>query len=671
MADRKMEDLAAELQVMTETQDFMGALTVIKTNKDVLTTNLQSAGVREILKKATKDRLLLSFVDSVGFGARPLPEALARLERLISFTPGTRVLNAAWGLGVIKRLDYFYRKITVDFKTRKGHQFTFDAACDMLVIAPEDHILVTAAADPAYVEAMIKDKPGEFVERMLKSFGDMPVTRLEEECAKHGFVKSANWKAFWERARTALKSQEKRLVEIPVRRAEPIHLKASAETYGESWFIAFSQMKDPKSILSAIKELEGASRLEKLDDASRAKLSERLEFALKGTRGVDDALYARLAFCVDALRLEVPPTAKCRNYLWEGDRYLAAARALPARDVGNLVVFMTAGNREETKHNLFAAMPKMNFTFLAETLKFFSNDADCEEAVAALLNDPHPPATLVTCVLGRYDDFKKWSKLPPLVAILQHAIALGEGRQTGETLKMQNVVRRLFADKSWLEDIFSRLAQNEKIQVFERFQASTAWSPATHRTITVRMTKLDPALASHMVKRVEKKAAARVTSQRSFNEKKAAYEKLVTVEMPENTRRIEFARGYGDLSENAEYQYAKDEQRALLQKQSLMQKDLDEVSPTLFENVETDEVRMGTIAVLSSEGGERRYVVLGEWDNEPTLGIISSGTRLAANLLGKKPGDAVELSDADGNAIAAKLERIEPLTDELKVWIKG
>ena len=236
---------------------------------------------------------------------------------------------------------------------------------------------------------------------------------------------------------------------------------------------------------------------------------------------------------------------------------------------------------------------------------------------------------------------------------------------------MQNVIRRLFADKSWLEDTFSRLGRNEKIQVFERFQASTAWSPATHRTITVRMTKLDPALASHVVKHAEKKSVARVTSQRSYNEKKAAYERLVMVDMPENTRRIEFARGYGDLSENAEYQYAKDEQRALLQKQSLMQKDLDEVSATLFDNVETDEVRMGTIAILSSDGGEKRFVVLGEWDNEPSLGIISSGTRLAANLLGKKPGDAVELTDADGNAVAAKVERVESLTDELKAWIKG
>jgi transcription elongation GreA/GreB family factor len=102
------------------------------------------------------------------------------------------------------------------------------------------------------------------------------------------------------------------------------------------------------------------------------------------------------------------------------------------------------------------------------------------------------------------------------------------------------------------------------------------------------MTKLDPALASNVVRKVEKKQEERVTSQRSYNEKKAAYDKLINVDMPENTKRIEFARSYGDLSENAEYQYAKDEQRALLQKQTLMQKDLDEVKPVFFDNVEAD-----------------------------------------------------------------------------------
>lgn len=669
MAEKKMEDLAAELQLMSEAQDFAGTFKIIDENKDVLTSNLQATGVKEILKKATKDRLLLSFVESVGFGARPLADSLARLAKLMALTPGVRVLNVAWGLGEVKRLDYFYRKITVDFKMRRGHQLTFDAACETLVIAPEDHILVTAAADPNRVAAMIKEEPGEFVKAMLKSFGDMPITRLEEECAKQGFVKSANWKAFWDRARAELKKDK--LVEIPARRAEPLHLKASAETYGDSWFTAFAQMTDPKSILSSVKELEGTGRLKALDEESKAKISDRLAFALKGARGVDNALYARLAFCVDALKLEEPPVSKCRAYLWEANRYLAAARDLPARDTDTLVVFLTAENREETKHKLFAALPEMCFTLLHETLNFFSNDADCEEAVAALLKSPHPPATLVTCVLGRYENFKKWEKIPKLLVILQHAIALGEGKQSGETLRMQNMIRRLFADKAWLEEIFGKLTPDERAIIFERFQASAAWDPATHRTITVRMTKLDEGLVSRMAKRAERKVEERITSQRSYNGKKAAYEKLVTVDMPENTKRIEFARGYGDLSENAEYQYAKDEQRALLQKQSLMQKDLDEVKPTLFENVEADEVRPGTVVIVSVDGVEKTYAILGEWDNEPSLNVISSKTKIAANLLGRKAGDAVELADAEGKAIAATVVRVEPLSDELKTWIKG
>jgi transcription elongation factor GreA len=669
MSEKKMEDLAAELQLMSEAQDFAGTFRLIEENKDVLTTGLQAAGVREILKKATKDRLLLSFTESAGFGAKPLADSLTHLAKLMSFTPGTRVLNQAWGLGEIKRLDYFYRKITVDFKTRRGHQFTFDAACETLVIAPEGHILVTAAADPGRVAAMIKDEPGDFVKEMLKSFGDMPVTRLEEECAKHGFVKSANWKAFWDKARTDLKKDK--LVEIPARRAEPLHLKASAETYGDSWFTAFAQITDPKSILSSVKELEGTGRLKALDDESKAKISDRLAFALKGARGVDNALYARLAFCVDALKLENPSPAKCRAYLWEGNRFIAAARDLPARDTGNLVVFLTAENREETKHRLFAAMHEMCFSMLLETLNFFSNDADCEEAVAALLKSPHPPATLVTCVLGRYENFKQWSKIPKLLVILQHAIALGEGKQSGETLRMQNMIRRLFADKAWLEEIFGKLSAEDRAIVFERFQASSAWDPATHRTITVRMTKLDEGLVSRMAKKTERKTEERVTSQRSYNEKKAAYDKLVNVDMPENTKRIEFARSYGDLSENAEYQYAKDEQRALLQKQNLMQKDLDEVKPVLFDNVQADEVRPGTSVSVSMSGEEKTYVILGEWDNEPALGVISSKAKISTNLIGRKVGDAVELPDADGKATAATVVRIETLSEELKTWIKG
>ena len=635
----------------------------------MLGAKLQGVGIRDALRKTTKDRLLLSFIDSVGFGVRPLDEAFARLERLLTFQPGRLVLNPTWGLGEVKRIDSFYRRVTVDFTARKGHQMTFDAACETLVFAPEDHILVTNRADPARVQKMLKEEPGEFVKSMLKSFGDMPVTRLEELCAQHGFVKLANWKAFWEKARVELRKDK--LVEIPTRRTEPIHVKKTAETYGDSWFTAFAQMTDPKSILSSVRELQGTQRFKALPEADSKKIADRLAFALKGARGVDDALYARLAFCLDELKLDPECVAKARTYLWTDNRYLAAARTLPARETEALVVFLTADNREARKHELFKVLPEMCFPFLTETLMFFKTDADCEDAVATLLKSPSAPATLVTLILGRYEDFKHWAKLPPLVVILTHAIALGEGRQSGETLRMQNMIRRLFADKKWLENTFAQLQPADQVLFFERFQASIAWDPSTHHLIVVRMTHIVPELATRQVKKAEAPKAERITSLRSYAERKAAYQKLINVDIPENTRRIEFARSYGDLSENAEYQYAKDEQRALLQKQTLMQDELKLVKAVDFADVPSDAVCPGTtVRIATADGKEIVYTVLGEWDNDLERGIIANKTRLAQNMLGKKAGESFDLPDADGNVTTATITAVEPLSDDMREWIK-
>ena len=659
----------AALKALTDAGDFNGTLRLVKARKDMLEAKLQGVGVRDALRKATKDRLLLAFVDSVGFGTRSLGEAFARLERLLSFRPGKLVLNSTWGLGEVKRIDSFYRRVTVDFNGRKGHQMTFDAACETLVFAPEDHILVTNRADSARVQKMLKEAPGEFVKEMLKSFGDMPVTRLEELSAQHGFVKHANWKAFWEKARAELRKDK--LVEIPTRRTEPIHVKKTAETYGDSWFTAFAQMTDPKSILSSVRELQATQRFKALPDDARVKIADRLAFALKGARGVDDSLYARLAFCLDDLKLDLERTAKARTYLWTDGRYLAAARTLPARETEALVVFLTADNREARKHELFKVLPEMCFPFLTETLMFFKTDADCEDAVATLLKSPSAPATLVTLILGRYEEFKHWTKLPPLVVILTHAIALGEGRQSGETLRMQNMIRRLFADKNWLEGIFAQLQPSDQVLFFERFQASIAWDPSTHHLIVVRMTHIVPELATRQVKKVEAPKAERVTSFRAYAERKAAYQKLVNVDIPENTRRIEFARSYGDLSENAEYQYAKDEQRALLQKQTLMQDELKLVRAVDFSDVVSDVVCPGTtVRIATADGRELAYTVLGEWDNDLERGIIANKTKLAQNMLGKKAGESFDLPDVDGNVTTATIMAVEPLSDDLREWIK-
>ena len=664
MADT--EAVVKQLGECAEKQDFEGAFKLVRENQGELAKSLQPVGVKDALKKTTNDRLLLSFLDSVGFGALPLGESLVRLEKLVSFTQGSLVLSKAWGLGTVKKLDYFYRRITVDFKTKKGHQFTYDAAIDMLTSAPEDHILVKRQADPAAFEKLLKDQPGEFVKQVLKSYGDMPLVRLEDVFVQNGFVKSVNWKAYWDKARVELKADK--LVEIPVKRADPIRLKASAEDYGDSWLTAFAHETDPKLILAAVREFVAQKKFETADEATKAKIGERLVFAVTAARKVDDALYARLACQVVELGFARPPADEMRAYLWERKRFVKAAATLPAREVGAMIAFLACDG--EAKDKLYKAIPEFCFTAVTEVVGQFGKEEACRKAVGDYMKLPKAPATLTTLLVGKYEGFKGWTELPPLITLLTHAIALGEGRQGGETLKMQNLIRRLFGDRKWLEKVFGWLTPDEQALFFERFQASIAWDPSTHHTTVIRMTKIVPALESHVVKVEKKKEYARLTSYRSYGLRKQEYLKLINEEMPENVRKIEFAKSFGDLSENAEYQYAKDEQRALMQKQSVMQAELEAVKPGDFADATTDEVMPGVTVVIAAKDGEKTWTILGEWDNDLEKGILSSKTRVAQNLLGKKVGDDFELPDADGNLTFATVKEIKPLTDDIREWMK-
>ena len=665
MADT--EALVNQLDECAAKQDFEGAFRLARENQVELSKKLRPTGVWSALKKATSDRLLLSFLDGVDVAELPLDEALVKLEKLVSFRPDSLVLNGTWGLGKVKKVDAFYRRITVDFKTKRGHQFTYAAAVDMLASAPEDHILVLREADPAAFENLLKERPGDFVKAVIRSNGSsMTLIRLEDYCVANGFVKSVNWKSFWERARAELRRDK--CVSIPAKKSEPVVIKAAEEDYGEGWLTAFAHETDPKLILAGVREFVAQGKFKCAGDDVRSRIGERLAFAVTAARKTDDALYARLACLVVELGYAEPSADAMRAYLWERRRYVKAAAALPAREVGSMIRFLASDAAAKAK--LYAAIPDLCFTAVLEVLSQFGAEQECRAAVGAYMKEPKAPATLTTLLVGSYEKFKEWPELPPLISLLTHAIALGEGRQGGETLKMQNIVRRLFGDRKWLEKVFGWLQPSDQALFFERFQASIAWDPSTHHATVVRMTKIAPSLETHLAKVEKKREYARITSPRSFALRKAEYLKLINEDMPANVKRIEFAKSYGDLSENAEYQYAKDEQRALMQKQTLMQADLEAVKPGDFADATTDEVMPGVAVVCVSDSGEKTWNILGEWDNDLEKGIISSKTRVAQNLMGKKVGDAFELPDAEGNVGFATVKEILPLSDEVREWMQ-
>ena len=99
---------------------------------------------------------------------------------------------------------------------------------------------------------------------------------------------------------------------------------------------------------------------------------------------------------------------------------------------------------------------------------------------------------------------------------------------------------------------------------------------------------------------------------------------------------IATASSYGDLRENFEYQAAKDFQRQLLMRQDEMQRELKQVKGCDFSNAPCDKAGPGTTVVLRmADGSKRTYTILGEWDRDEHLNIISNKAPLAQNLKDK------------------------------------
>src|SRR6478735_2829843 len=126
---------------------------------------------------------------------------------------------------------------------------------------------------------------------------------------------------------------------------------------------------------------------------------------------------------------------------------------------------------------------------------------------------------------------------------------------------------------------------------------------------------------------------------------KRQLKKLKEVDRIENARAIEVARGHGDLSENADYSAAKEEQGMIEAKIREYEAKLalsEVIDPTKMSG---EKVMFGaTVTIEDSESGDtQRYTIVGEHEASIKKGKISIGAPVARALIGKSVGDTVAI----------------------------
>lgn len=123
---------------------------------------------------------------------------------------------------------------------------------------------------------------------------------------------------------------------------------------------------------------------------------------------------------------------------------------------------------------------------------------------------------------------------------------------------------------------------------------------------------------------------------------------LVNVRRPEVAERIRAARDFGDISENAEYTEAKNEQ-SLVEGRVLTLEAMVR-NAVLIEDEEREKgvVGVGSKVVVASEDGEETYSIVGAAEADPLAGRISNESPLGRALIGHRAGDEVEWSAPNG-----------------------
>ena len=135
---------------------------------------------------------------------------------------------------------------------------------------------------------------------------------------------------------------------------------------------------------------------------------------------------------------------------------------------------------------------------------------------------------------------------------------------------------------------------------------------------------------------------------------------LKTVREKEVAELIKEARSFGDLSENSEYDEAKNEQGKLYSRMAELEEILSNYVVIDEEEQTGDYVRLGsTVTVLDKEFDEEQtYKIVGSQEADPMNGAISEDSPFGKAFLGAKVGDSVTV-EAPRGAVVYTLKKIE------------
>ncbi len=602
-------------------------------------------------------------------------ECMRRVLLLLSFKKGTLCHDRTWGTGTVQYVDFFYKRLDIDFERKRGHKLAFAYAAETLEILKDEHFLSVAHRTPEVIQQMIREAQGDLVRLILNSFGPTSVNDLQDILIPRT-MKQSQWKAFWEEARKDLKKDH--AIIIPTKRQEPITMINPDDQYGNPWFGKLAKERDMKTILGDIESIEKKFSMDELDDEQRNIIRNRIEFVAKGAGKKHLDFLARAAMLAEIHRIEDGPYSYMNLYqkFLNKNLILKILQALPATYMRTLIARLLDYNHADAEPLLISLLDSMDVSTLTECMTALIDRGFESDCMAIFKKDADMKAlnTEFLYWIYRNPDITAHWNLPSRNDLAKMTITALEQDATHLKLKAQNQLRELCGREEWLSETLTSMTDAERKEFFLRFKESPAWDSLDRQSVMAKMVKIRPEFEQILVEQMEPDDDVKeqlVTSWRSFYERQQQLTKLVNEDIPKNSQDIAEARAHGDLRENFEYKAAKEMQTILLRRREELEIQLKQVQGSDFEGLPHDKAGMATeVLIAYADGIEEQYVILGEWDRDEALGIISSNSGMAKALVGHQAGETIRVPTENGDR-ECEIKSVRALSDEIKQWIRG
>jgi transcription elongation GreA/GreB family factor len=568
-------------------------------------------------------------------------DGLARVERAEKWLPfevGRCFFMAGHGAGKVVEMNFALDAIRVDFEKSVGVSIPIGVASKSLSPLPEGHFLHGKLTAREALGTLVLIDPPEGLRLLLDSFGKaLPVTDVKEAMA--GLVPEERWTSWWTSARKSA-----HVVQHGSGRNATVEWTHTTQAADAAVLAKFEKAHSPEARLdyfrkNAKRDPALASRMAvRLVEDARELRATNVPLAYEVAVAVEKVEGVSLGFAPEDLVPEapIPMLSRIEDRL-SRERFLEGLLASRPEDGPRLVAEWFF--REEDARTLDLIDKR-----LAEV------DAATREAtIDKLLKSPRsgPKAFLWFGLRAAHDEHFRGRLTPTVLGRLLDAASwedLGGGRaKIRELFDRTGMAAAWLMKQATLEDAQQFLQALDRHNDLEPHRRAALFSAAEMRFPDLRKGGDEYFFVT----------------EEALEGKKKELEKLVEVDIPENTKGLGIARAEGDLSENFEYQARKQRQQDLGVRVARLKEELGRARVLDPATVDVSEVRPGTRVTLRLLGGTRAVTLLGPWDSRPELEVYSYLADASKGLLGRKVGDRVSFLGDEG------------LIESIEVWQKA